>query len=302
MKHSLVLARRWSWQTVIAFGVGLFIAAGLPRVTLAQSASASAALQTKVDALEARLKALEDGRHTVLAPFQVVNAKGKPVFEVAEGPLGFYVRAGDSADPHVNINRTSAGGVAITLENNQKRGVSMSWSPTTVYVGAFDDNKGEEAALVVGPELTGFRSKSGSQFSANLGKATGKNSALRVFDAAGKSVVSIGSNPGEGGAGAVYVGTGNGSNVGWLIATAAGKGSVGATNNGIVAAYGMDGKTIAAIGPSTHGKGGNLTTYDAAGTGVFSAGAASDGLGEACVGRITEGGKSKLACLGVSAR
>lgn len=58
-------------------------------------------------------------------------------------------------------------------------------------------------------------------------------------------------------------------------------------------------QAVAYLTRSSHGKGGNLTLATSAGFGVFSAGAASDGGGEACLNRVTGGGQQRNVCLGV---
>lgn len=58
-------------------------------------------------------------------------------------------------------------------------------------------------------------------------------------------------------------------------------------------------QAVAYLTRSSHGKGGNLTLSTSEGFGVFSAGAASDGGGEACLNRVTGGGQQRNACLGV---
>jgi hypothetical protein len=67
---------------------------------------------------------------------------------------------------------------------------------------------------------------------------------------------------------------------------------------GTVAVY--DGsQAVAYLTRSSHGGGGNLTLSTSGGFGVFSAGAASDGGGEACLNRVTGSGKQRNVCLGV---
>ena len=67
---------------------------------------------------------------------------------------------------------------------------------------------------------------------------------------------------------------------------------------GTVAVY-QEGQPVAYLTRSSHGNGGNLTLADGSGFGVFSAGSASDGGGEACLNRVTGGGKQRNVCLGV---
>lgn len=67
-------------------------------------------------------------------------------------------------------------------------------------------------------------------------------------------------------------------------------GTVGVYHNGTAVAY---------LTRSSGGDGGNLTTSLNNGFGVFSAGAAQDGGGEACLNRVTGGGQKRRSCLGI---
>ncbi len=69
-------------------------------------------------------------------------------------------------------------------------------------------------------------------------------------------------------------------------------------NGGTVAVF-QGKQPVAFLTRSSHGDGGNVTTTDSTGFGVFSAGSASDGGGEACLNRVTGGGKQRNVCLGV---
>ncbi len=67
---------------------------------------------------------------------------------------------------------------------------------------------------------------------------------------------------------------------------------------GTVAVY-QGAQPVAYLTRSSHGNGGNLTLADGKGFGVFSAGSASDGGGEACLNRVTGGGQQRNVCLGI---
>lgn len=70
------------------------------------------------------------------------------------------------------------------------------------------------------------------------------------------------------------------------------------TRGGLIAVY--HGETpVAYLNRSSGGDGGNVTVALNNGFGVFSAGAAQDGAGEACVNRRTQAGTPRLACLGL---
>lgn len=76
-------------------------------------------------------------------------------------------------------------------------------------------------------------------------------------------------------------------------------GIVAEAHGGTVAVYGPDGPAVAYLTTSSAGDGGNVTVSLNSGFGVFSAGAAQDGGGEACVSRITQAGTPRLACVGL---
>jgi hypothetical protein len=65
--------------------------------------------------------------------------------------------------------------------------------------------------------------------------------------------------------------------------------------NPSISLFNSSGTSVASLSYSSSKSGGNVTTRDNGGNGVFSAGSASDGGGEACV--IRDGGKGY--CLGI---
>lgn len=75
-------------------------------------------------------------------------------------------------------------------------------------------------------------------------------------------------------------------------------GMVAEERGGTVAVY-EAGQAVAYLTRSSGGDGGNVTVSLNSGFGVFSAGAAQDGGGEACVDRVTGGGQARRACLGI---
>jgi hypothetical protein len=123
----------------------------------------------------------------------------------------------------------------------------------------------------------------GSQLAA-IGNVSGKGGAVRVADNGGNAVATMTE---DGGAGLVQV-----YKAGAPLLALAGKDSA-------VSVYNSSGISVASLGLSGNQSGGNLTTRDGSGSGVFSAGAASDGGGEACVNRVRGDGKLLAACLGL---
>jgi hypothetical protein len=68
---------------------------------------------------------------------------------------------------------------------------------------------------------------------------------------------------------------------------------------GLIVLRNSSGMGVAYLTHGGGGEGGNLTVTDPSGEGVFSAGAARDGLGEACVTRAKSGGSEGTYCLGI---
>jgi hypothetical protein len=123
----------------------------------------------------------------------------------------------------------------------------------------------------------------GSQLAA-IGSVSGKGGAVRVADSGGNAVATMTE---DGGAGLIQV-----YKAGQPLLALAGKDSA-------ISVYNGSGMSVASLGLSGNKSGGNITTRDGSGSGVFSAGAASDGGGEACINRVRGDGKLLAACLGL---
>jgi hypothetical protein len=149
-------------------------------------------------------------------------------------------------------------------------------------------------------------STTGNGARVTIGAGQAGNYAVRVHKDGGPFVAGIGQSTAGAGLAIVMDGSGNiaanmngsdrriavykdGSSVAGMVAEDRG---------GTIAVYeGMH--AIAYLTKSTAGDGGNVTTALNNGEGVFSAGAAQDGGGEACVNRVTGGGQKRGACLGI---
>ena len=148
----------------------------------------------------------------------------------------------------------------------------------------------------------------GDAFAAQLGPGSNENTALRIYAKNQKVVAAIGED--AEGQGAVRVGNSAGLIVASMAASDTGGGVYALSNStpvagivseeggGTVAVY-NESVPVAYLTRSSAGDGGNVTATLNSGFGVFSAGAAQDGAGEACVNRRTGGGKEKVACLGI---
>lgn len=171
-----------------------------------------------------------------------------------------------------------------------------------------DVNKSGEAGTTL--DSDGVRLlKSGASIAELYRREGAEKAALRIIQE-GQNMAAVGIN--EFGNGALYVGDGSrtlaavqgiadGTGVVDVIgpngASVAGL-AVGENGLGLIAVRDSSGKPMVAMSPSSDLSGGNITAWKGD-LGVFSAGAASDGGGEACLNRVTGGGEQKLVCLGV---
>jgi hypothetical protein len=150
--------------------------------------------------------------------------------------------------------------------------------------------------------------RSGEVLGASLGPGTDPSTtALRIFGNGDMPVAVVGMN--ETG-GRVGIASSGGDVAASMIVAPSGGGGVYAISGGqpvagivaeertgVVAVY-NEGTAVAYLNRSSGGDGGNVTTTLNDGSGVFSAGAAQDGAGEACVNRKTQAGTERIACLG----
>ena len=149
-------------------------------------------------------------------------------------------------------------------------------------------------------------STSGNGAEVTIGAGEAGNYAVRVYKNGGGFVAGVGQ--GRSGDGLVAVLDNGGKLVASMSARdrsvsvydddSAAASLVVDNTGGTVAVY-QGSQAVAYLTSSSHGSGGNVTLTDAKGFGVFSAGAASDGGGEACLNRVTGGGKQRNVCLGV---
>ncbi|GFE83585.1 hypothetical protein GCM10011487_55850 [Steroidobacter agaridevorans] len=149
-------------------------------------------------------------------------------------------------------------------------------------------------------------STSGEGAQVTIGAGDAGNYGVRVYKDGATFVAGVGQA--RGGAGLVAVMDENGSLVASMSArdrsVSVYEGDKAAASlvlddtGGTVAIY-QGSQAVAYLTRSSHGNGGNVTLTDGKGFGVFSAGAASDGGGEACLNRVTGGGKQRNVCLGI---
>lgn len=156
----------------------------------------------------------------------------------------------------------------------------------------------------------GLQLSEGTAKVAELYNSPGRHAALRIVKN-DRTLAAVGLN--ELGAGALKISNPAGRTIAAVQGVADGSGTVDVfslsgglsaagigvgARGGFVVVRDKAGEQAAAMQLSSDATGGNLT-LSKGGFGVFSAGAASDGGGEACLNRVTGGGKQRNVCLGV---
>lgn len=302
-------------------------------------------LSAQVLKLEDQVRELREGRHK--APFTVVNAGGKVLFSVTEdgtvtvgteGQAAIVMKAlpsnsaliqlaagskrallvTDSADgAHLHINDGADAAVEVTATQGKNGFIRVAGGSSMAIVNADPDNaatlhlQGEpEAGLLLSskPETLGVLVQKGGKNAASLGAVPGKGVALRLYNEAGRQVVSAGANPAKGDAGLVSVGPGD-KTAALLSSEADGAGLAqvfAADGSGAAAlvgkersvvAYNQAGNPVATMSKSDKSEGGTLVARNPDGDGIFAAGFAAEyGGGEACVWRAK---RSNTFCLGL---
>lgn len=287
-------------------------------------AAALGAMEQQTGGLQARITELERTKGTITAPFKVVDASGFPMVLIDESAASFSIFGGGSTNislkpgthPQIQLG-DEAGGVSI--EAGKANSLSMYAGETAALEIKQDASAGAvitattaegSVELGSGPALVGLMVKKSDQPAAGLGTFDGRGIALRVFAASGIVVGAMGENPDTPGTGLAYVGNGT-QNAAALAVAQDGSGLVhafaadGTVGSGLiggdrmVAAYNAAGNAVVTIGKSENSEGGNVTTRDPTGEGVFRAGynGAVTG-GDACVYRAK---RENVFCLGIGA-
>lgn len=264
----------------------------------------------RLDALEARIAKLEASRNTVQAPFKVVDAAGKTLMSITN----------ENNLPRLRLGEPGKAMVQLLLDGDAARVMAVS-DGNTSYLSA--DANHSQAIL----KSNGIRTTLGSaeegvngvlisnadsnQPLGEMALRSGKKLALRLYDEAGKVMVSAGMNPATGGSGTVMTANTSGENVAFLGTSADGAtGALGVSKAGkntaallseprMIVLYNDAGEAITSIAKSQEGagEGGNITIRQPDGEGVFSAGYNAEmGGGDACVYRAK---KQNVFCLGL---
>lgn len=260
--------------------------------------------------LAAQLGRMEQGKATALRIYDTtgqvalgagIDVDGEAAVRIAnQGKLVANMTAEKSGHGRIDIVNNNRSVVSINNSSKNGDGVVEIFDRGNFSILASIGSGGGEGLV----EL--FRAR--DKLAAQLGAPSGKATALRIFDSAGK--VGVGAGIDEYGQHAVRVAT-NGQFIAGMTARPDGFGSldivargkiVASLNSldrpgqGLVVVRNSAGEGVAALGLAKNGTGGNVTLFDSAGQGVFSAGNATTGWGEACVTRST--GRSH--CLGIS--
>jgi hypothetical protein len=205
------------------------------------------------------------------------NADGQGSFDVVKDAI-----------PVASLTAGADGGDLVLNATGGARSVRAGTISGDGYVNVF--RSGGQPAMSIGPGTVGggaalrIYGNADGPIAAIGADATG-NGGLRIANAAGQIVASIVAGPSGGG---VYALQG-----GEPVA-----GIVSEERTGVVAVYNQS-IPVAFLNRSSGGDGGNVTVSLNDGSGVFSAGAAQDGAGEACVFRTTQAGTDRLACVGL---
>lgn len=254
-------------------------------------------------ALEDRIAKLEAAGTTLKAPLTVTGAGGKTILKL-------------SADGFLLLGSEGGNQVALIAQPGAPARMGVQSGAYAVQLSAGDgkalvdvlNTEARTTSLVASEAQLGLVVERGGKAAAGLGSVPGKGVALRLYDQAGRQVAAAGENPATPGTGLVAVGNGsrNGaalaanSDSSGVVHAFAADGSVGSGLIGVdrmVAAYNKSGAAVVTIGKSENSEGGNVTSRDPSGDGVFRAGFNSAvGGGDACVFRAK---KQQTYCLGL---
>lgn len=258
---------------------------------------------SRLKALEDRVAKLEAAGSTLKAPLTVSGAGGKTILKL-------------SADGFLLLGSDPATQVALIAQPGAPARMGVQSGAYAVQLSAGDgkamvdvlNTEARTTSLIASEGQLGLVVERGGKAAAGLGSVPGKGVALRLYDQAGRQVAAAGENPATPGTGLVAVGNGsrngaalaaNADSSGVVHAFAA-DGTVGSGLIGVdrmVAAYNKSGAAVVTIGKSENSEGGNVTSRDPGGDGVFRAGFNSAvGGGDACVFRAK---KQQTYCLGL---
>lgn len=223
---------------------------------------------------------------------QVLDTPEKPAIElaIAEGTPGLSINKDGKLRAFLGMENGGDPAVAVFSESNRLGELTAEGDSGSLVL-----YKQGKQTISVGPTKekpsAALRAYDKGKMVFAAGVAPSGVGALVAYDAAGQ--IGAGLNGYEGGGGSVYV-TVNGQ-------TAASMNSSDKPGSPLFVARNKAGVAVAMMGLSQDGtgSGGNITTADPTGFGMFSAGYATDGAGEACVNRRTQAGTDRMACVGL---
>lgn len=259
--------------------------------------------EARIKALEDRVAKLEAAGSTLKAPLSVTGAGGKTILKL-------------SADGFLLLGSDGGSQVALVAQPGAPARVGVQSGAYAVQLSAGNgkalvdvlNTEAQTVSLTAAADQVGLMVEKDGKTAAGVGSVPGKGVALRLYDKGGKQVAAAGENPATPGTGIVAVGNGS-RNGAALAANSDGSGVVhafaadGTVGSGLigvdrmVAAYNKAGNAVVTIGKSENSEGGNVTSRDPSGDGVFRAGFNSAvGGGDACVFRAK---KQQTYCLGL---
>lgn len=204
------------------------------------------------------------------APFVVVGDQGEVLMDLSVGEFGPVLTIHGSNNKMVKLG-SSMYGMGISAIDGQ-RYAQMQVQDGMASVSATFGGNG--VVLRSGPEEQHLLIGADGSPVVDLGVKPGTNAALRIAAPNGGLVANIGSNPGNGGAGALYIGNADGQTAAAMVTGADGSGRVSVL---------MGGQDIVAMESNVSATGGKLTVADMSGNVRFNAGTTSGGDGAACV-------------------
>ena len=226
----------------------------------------------------------------------IFSGSGAPLLQATGDGSGAQVIIGDESTPHIKMD-TSNGQAEIAAETGDQNSISMIAAPGVAHLRA--DTEGFAVSFGKLDGQIGMIIEQGNRLMAEFSKPNDRNAAtVRVYGAGGNIVAGMGGQSGDPETGLIVAGGPKGqamlTGAGWMgLKDGDQLKVVASAPDRSFAIYDEGPEYILTLGPGKGG--GNITTYTKAGLGVFSAGAAADGGGEACVLRHGE----KLHCLGV---
>ncbi len=264
----------------------------------------------RLETLEARIAKLEANHNTVQAPFKVIDAAGKTLMTVNSDKGISSLRLGEpgNAMAALLIDGESARVIAANKSNIGYLNADANISQTVLSSNGVRTAIGSPEEGVNGMVISNADNR---QPLGEMALRPGKKFALRLYDEAGKVVVSAGTNPTTSGSGTVMAANTQGENVTFVGTSSDGQTGVVSVAKGgkdtaaliseprMIVLYNDTGEAITTLAKSQEGtgEGGNITIRQPDGEGIFSAGYnAEAGGGDACVYRAK---KQNMFCLGI---